>query len=121
MTIKARRDRVRDSAITIYVNTLRRNNQAFNDIKEQAERTISYCKQKGYSEPKFAIRVLDLVKKQLDFIVCREAELKALRRDVAEGQLGLADIPTEDARETVPDDESQGPHPGYTLSEQQEE
>jgi hypothetical protein len=92
MTIKARRDRVRDSAITIYVKTLRRNSQAFGDIRDQAERTIEYCKQKGYSEPKFAIRVLDVVTKQLDFIVCREAELRTLRGELAPDQTSLVDV-----------------------------
>lgn len=103
MTVKARRDRVRDTAVGIYVKTLRRNSEAFGDLKEQAERTIDYCKKKGYPEPKFAMRILDLVTKQLDFIMCREAELKALTRTVAEGQLDLADIPVEDELETLPE------------------
>ena len=114
MTIKARRDRVRDSAITIYVSTLRRNSQAFGDLQEQAKRTIEYCKQKKYSEPKFAIRVLDLVTKQLDYIVCREAELKALRRDKIEGQVELGDVVSEEVSETLPSEQLEGPPPGHT-------
>ncbi len=104
MTAQDKKDRIRNAAIKIYLRTLRRNNQTFADLKQAAERTIEYCKQKRYSEPKFAVRVLEISTKQLDFIACREAELKALRRGTAEGQLGLADIDAEDGPETVPGD-----------------
>lgn len=102
MTLQEKKDRLRRLSIEIYVRTLRRNNMTFVELKQQAERTIEYCRQNNYSEPKFAIRILDIVTKQLDFIACREAELKALRRGTAEGQLGLADVPVEDAPETLP-------------------
>jgi hypothetical protein len=104
VTVQERKDRIRTAAMKIYLRTVRRDNLTFIELKQQAERTVEYCKQKRYPEPKFALRVLDIATKQLDFIACREAELKALRRGTAEGQLRLADIRAEDAPETLPGD-----------------
>ncbi len=105
MNATAKKEVERREVIKIYLRTLRKDASVFQELRRQAQASIDYCAQKDYSEPKFARRVLDLATAHLDYIRCREAEIRALREGRVKGQAALV-LPTED---------TEGTHPGCTI------
>lgn len=87
-----RRERQQRQVIDIYLKTLRKNSAVFFELTRQADSTIKWCREKGYDEPKYAARVLAACSAQLDWITCREAEIKAIKAERDASQMPLAGI-----------------------------
>jgi hypothetical protein len=95
MNATTKKDREQREVLKIYLRALRKDASIFDELARQARASIDYCARKGYSEPKLARKVLDLTSAQLDYIRCREADIRALREGKVEGQANLI-LPTGD-------------------------